>query len=143
MGKVTQRTTLKFEKSTYMIDHITNDNGAKYIEIIQQYKQGSLSDTSIKINADNLPTILYALSKYSDGLPRLEIIESEIKISKKDRQKIISSYLIGVSIKDLAMQTGFEESTIEMLLKNKRIEIVTPEEAKSIQYQNKFRNRKK
>ena len=45
-------------------------------------------------------------------------------ITEIDQQKIQSNYLKGVTIKDLAMQFDQETELIEMILRNKRIEIV-------------------
>ena len=143
MGKVTQRTHLDFEKSSYFIDHITLDNGVHYIEIIQKYKDRFLPDNSIKINSKNLPTFLHVLSNYSHGLPKPEAIQTTDNIPEKIRKKLTSSYLKGVSIKDLALQTGYKQSTIKMVLTGNDIEIVSPQLSRAIQFYNPFRKRRK
>ena len=89
-----------------------------------------------------MPTILYVLSQYSDGLPKPEAIIEETEMSLKHVEKITSAYLKGVSIKDLAMQTGFKEKTIIMVLKNNDIEIVPPEILKVVQQRKRSGRRK-
>lgn len=142
MAKVTQRTLLDFEKSAYFIDHFTLENGSKYIEIIQKYKEGRTQDGSIKINAANLPTILYVLSKYSDGLPKPEMVK-DFNVSKRAQEKIASAYLKGVSIADLGIQTGLSADIIEKVITDAHIVIVPPEPPKTISKTRKRRRWKK
>ncbi|MDO3694733.1 hypothetical protein QVZ41_07755 [Wenyingzhuangia sp. chi5] len=123
MKKILETTQLEFDKSDFLIDLVKHDNGQLYIEIVQTILNTEKKSESIKINPSVLSDILKVLQNYQTKLPKESI--SEIKhITEFDQKKIQERYLKGVSIKDLALQFDQTHELIEMILRNRGIEIV-------------------
>jgi vesicle coat complex subunit len=123
MKKILETTQLEFDKSDFLIDLVEHDNGQLYIEIVQTILNSDKKAESIKINPSVLSDIIKVLQNYQAKLPK----ESNLKIkhiTELDQEKIQQNYLKGVSIKDLAMQFDQKPELIEMILRNKEIEIV-------------------
>ena len=123
MKTIIETTQLEFDKSDFLIDLVKHDNGKLYIEIVQTILDSNKMSESIKINPSVLSDIIKVLQSYQAKLPQKS--ELDLKhITEIDQQKIQSNYLKGVTIKDLAMQFDQETELIEMILRNKGIEIV-------------------
>lgn len=123
MKTIIETTQLEFDKSDFLIDLVKHDNGKLYVEIVQTILDSNKKSESIKINPSVLTDIIKVLQSYQTRLPQKS--ELDIKhITEIDQQKIQSNYLKGVTIKDLAMQFDQETELIEMILRNKGIEIV-------------------
>ncbi|QOD59425.1 hypothetical protein H9I45_08565 [Polaribacter haliotis] len=123
MKTIIETTQLEFDKSDFLIDLVKHDNGKLYVEIIQTILDSNKKSESIKINPSVLSDIIKVLQSYQAKLPNKS--ELDLKhITEIDQQKIQSNYLKGVTIKDLAMQFDQETELIEMILRNKGIEIV-------------------
>ncbi|MBV7441208.1 hypothetical protein KRX57_07230 [Weeksellaceae bacterium TAE3-ERU29] len=123
MKKILETTQLEFDKSNFLIDLVEHDNGQLYIEIMQTILSSNKKAESIKINPSVLSDIIKVLQNYQTKLPK----ESKLDIkhlTEIDQEKIQSSYLKGVTIKDLAMRFEQTPELIEMVLRNKGIEIV-------------------
>lgn len=123
MKKILETIQLEFPKSIFLIDLVKNSDGLLYIEIVQTIIDSKYRDSSIKINPTVLPDIIKALQDfdakitYKSGLKGKYMTDSEqLEIQKR--------YLKGVSIKDLATQFDQNVELIEMVLRNKHIEIV-------------------
>lgn len=123
MKTILETTQLEFDKSDFLIDLIEHDNGQLYVEIVQTILYSNKKADSIKINSSVLSDIIKVLQNYYAKLP--ENSKLDIKhITELDQKKIQERYLKGVSIKDLAMQFDQTSELIEMILRNKGIEIV-------------------
>lgn len=123
MKTIIETTQLEFDKSDFLIDLVKHDNGKLYVEIVQTILDSNKKPESIKINPSVLSDIIRVLQSYQTKLPQKS--ELDLKhITEIDQQKIQSNYLKGVTIKDLAMQFDQETELIEMILRNKGIEIV-------------------
>lgn len=123
MKTILETTQLEFDKSDFLIDLVKHENGKLYIEIVQTILNTNKKSESIKINPSVLSDIIKVLQDYQTKLPQKS--ELELKhITEIDQQKIQNNYLKGVTIKDLAMQFDQEQELIEMILRNKGIEIV-------------------
>ena len=123
MKTILETTQLEFDKSAYLIDLVKHDNGQLYIEVVQTILNTNEKAESIKINPSVLSDIIKVLQNYHEKLPK----ESKLgikHITEIDQEKIQQNYLKGVPIEDLAMQFDQESELIEMILRNRGIEIV-------------------
>jgi predicted RND superfamily exporter protein len=123
MKTILETTQLEFDKSDFLIDLVEHENGQLYIEIVQTILDTNKKAESIKINPSVLSDIIKVLQNYQAKLPKESKLEIK-HITENDQEKIQSSYLKGVSIKDLAMRFEQTPELIEMILRNKGIEIV-------------------
>jgi hypothetical protein len=123
MKTILETTQLEFDKSDFLIDLVEHENGQLYIEIVQTILDTNKKAESIKINPSVLSDIIKVLQNYQAKLPKESKLEIK-HITENDQEKIQSSYLKGVSIKDLAMRFEQTAELIEMVLRNKGIEIV-------------------
>ena len=123
MKTILETTQLEFDKSDFLIDLVEHDNGQLYVEIVQTILNSNQKAESIKINPSVLTDIIKVLQNYHAKLPTESKLEIK-HITEIDQKKIQERYLRGVSIKDLAMQFEQTYELIEMILRNKGIEIV-------------------
>lgn len=123
MKTILETTQLEFDKSDFLIDLVEHENGQLYIEIVQTILNTNKKAESIKINPSVLSDIIKVLQNYQTKLPKESKLEIK-HITEIDQEKIQSSYLKGVTIKDLAMRFEQTSELIEMVLRNKGIEIV-------------------
>jgi len=123
MKTILETTQLEFDKSDFLIDLVKHDNGQLYIEIVQTIFNTNEKAESIKINPSVLSDIIKVLQNYHAKLPKESKLEIK-HITEINQEKIQQNYLKGVPIKDLAMQFDQESELIEMILRNKGIEIV-------------------
>jgi len=123
MKTILETTQLEFDKSDFLIDLVEHENGQLYIEIVQTILNTNKKAESIKINPSVLSDIIKVLQNYQSKLPKESKLEIK-HITEIDQEKIQSSYLKGVKIKDLAMRFEQTSELIEMVLRNKGIEIV-------------------
>lgn len=122
MKEVLDKHTLAYEKSTYALKLIKISSKSFYVDI-KQTIHSSEENSSIKINPSALPDIIEALHCYKQILDEIFIARPKY-ISKAKQQIIQDRYLKGVSIEDIAMQTGKTEELIETILRSRDIEIV-------------------
>jgi len=123
MKTILETTQLEFDKSDFLIDLVEHDNGQLYVEIVQTILNTNEKAEKIKINPSVLSDIIKVLQNYQAKLPKESKLEIK-HITEIDQEKIQQNYLKGVSIKDLAMQSDQKPELIEMILRNKGIEIV-------------------
>jgi len=123
MKTILETTQLEFDKSDFLIDLVEHDNGQLYVEIVQTILNTNEKAEKIKINPSVLSDIIKVLQNYQAKLPKESKLEIR-HITEIDQEKIQQNYLKGVSIKDLAMQSDQKPELIEMILRNKGIEIV-------------------
>lgn len=142
MKTIIETTQLEFDKSDFLIDLVKHDNGQLYIEIAQKILNTDKKSESIKINPSVLSDILKVLQNYQAKLPKESI--SEIKhITEFDQKKIQDRYLKGVSIKDLVLQFDQTHELIEMILRNRGVEIVENKIPKSWYYKRNYKRKRK
>lgn len=123
MKTILETSQLEFDKSDFLIDLVEHDNGQLYVEIVQTILNTDKKAETIKINPSILSDIIKVLQNYQAKLPKESKLEIK-HITENDQEKIQHNYLKGVSIKDLAMQSDQKPELIEMILRNKGIEIV-------------------
>lgn len=126
MKTIIETTQLEFDKSIFLIDLVEHDNGLLYIEIIQNIKDGKNDNNAIKINPTVITDIIKVLQNFQAKIPNKTYPKNKY-ITDLEQGKIIERYLKGVSIKDIAMQLDQSTELIEMILRNKEIEIVDNE----------------
>lgn len=139
MKTIMETTQLEFDQSGFLIDLVKNDTDL-YVEIFQTLKNEQKT-RSVKINPTVLSDVISILQNYHAKIPQQPDVAHK-HITDSDQQKIQERYLKGVSIKDLAMQFDQPTEFIEMVLRNKGLEIVSNElpKPKSWKY---FRQRKR
>lgn len=123
MKNILETTQLEFDKSNFLIDFVEHHHGQLYIEIVQTVLNSGKMAQSIKINASVLSDIIKVLQTYHAKLPQ----ESNFAIkhiTESDQEKIQSSYLKGVTMRDLALRFDQTPELIEMILRNRGMEIV-------------------
>jgi 3-deoxy-D-arabino-heptulosonate 7-phosphate (DAHP) synthase len=130
MKTILETTQLEFEKSDFLIDLVQHDNGSLYVEITQIITDSKKERNSIKINPTVLTDIIKVLQNYQAKIPTKSTLIIN-HITDSDQQKIQERYLRGVSINDLAMQFDQTAELIEMILRNKGIEVLAYELPKS------------
>ena len=138
MKKILETTQLEFDKSAFLIDLVKHDSGSLYIEIIQTIYADQKDGQLIKINPSILTDIIKVLQNYQAKIPR-QIIPISKHMTEEDKQKIQDRYLKGVPIKDLVIQFDQSEELIEMVLRNKGIQIVSNQFPKSKRWRKRKR----
>jgi uncharacterized protein YehS (DUF1456 family) len=74
---------------------------------------------SVKINPDQLLEIINALTIYAEELNHLMVLDARDVIKKEEQQLIITTFLKGITIKDLSLQFRYKEAVIkDFLVKN-------------------------
>jgi len=126
MKEILETTQLEFDKSAFLIDLVKHDSGSLYIEVVQTISDDNKGTQSIKINPSILTDIVKVLQNYQAKIPTKTNQRTKY-LTESDQQKIQERYLKGVSLKDLALQFDQSEDLIEMVLRNKGIQIVTNE----------------
>jgi hypothetical protein len=124
MKKIIETTQLEFNKSVFLIDLIKHDSGLLYIEILQTIFEDVNQAHSIKINPVILSDIIKVLQNYHAIIAKNTDVYSK-HLTEDIQQKIQDRYLRGVSIKDLVLQFDQSKELIEMVLRNKGIQIDT------------------
>jgi len=123
MKKIIETQQLEYDKSGFLIDIVEYNNGTRYVEMVQTIFDSNNEKKSIKINPSVLSDIIKVLQNYHAKITKNFNWQNK-HITDSEQIKIQKRYLKGVSIEDIAMQ--FDQSTelIEMILRNKGIEIV-------------------
>jgi|SRR5690554_6280296 len=122
MKEIIDKHTLAYDKSTFGLKLIRVSRKSFYIDITQTIH--ALEEIgSIKINASFLPDIIKVLQEYKQFLDESPIDHPEY-ICAAEQEIIQERYLKGVSIEDIALQTGKTEELIETILRARDIEIV-------------------
>jgi hypothetical protein len=142
MKTIIETTQLEFDKSSFLIDLVRHENGLLYIEIVQTIRGTYTISQSIKINPTVLSDIVKVLQNYQAKIPYKPDTNNK-HITDIEQKKIQERYLKGVTIKDLALQLDQSEELIEMILRNKGIEIVENELPKPLFVKNKKRWKKR
>lgn len=126
MKKILETTQLEYKKSLFLIDLVQHNNGQLYIEITQRILTKQGDKQSIKINPAVLTDIQQTLQTYQAKISERQLgtLKHLIDLAQ---QKIVTNYLKGVTIKDLAMQYEQDTDLIEMVLRNKGLPIVDNE----------------
>jgi hypothetical protein len=139
MQEILKSSLLEFEKSTFLIDIIKFHSGEKYINI-QQTITGQEGKQVLKINPSVLPDIISVLQMYQKEMDKPGSKEKRNYFSKDKQQKIVTIYLKGVPIKDVALQFNCTPQIIEQILLNKQIEII---DQRPPQYAGAFERRRR
>ena len=126
MNDLIETVQLDSGKSSYLIELLKHDKGFEYVKIehvIQLLDKTERS--SIKINSVALSDLIEVLINLDKKIKKQSIPET-------DRTYLIQNrYLKGISIKDQALQFNCNEKLIEIILRNRGIEIVSNEMPKN------------
>ncbi len=138
MKEILETTQLEFDKSGFLIDVVKHDTGNLYVEIVQTINDENHGVQTIKINPSVLTDIIRVLQNYQARLSSKK--SNSLKyLTDSDQQKIQERYLKGVPIKDLALQFDQFEELIEMVLRNKGIQLAANEMPKSKRWRRRKR----
>lgn len=122
MDELVRSKKLQFEKSNLFIQIYKQKTGIEYIKIIQNI--GNDVKSSILINPNNLDGIIDTLINFKEEIALNQKIVDNYFIKEEDKQNIISTFLKGITIKDLILTFGYKEETIRELLIQNEIEII-------------------
>jgi hypothetical protein len=123
MDTILKTRQLEFDKSTFLVDLIKQDKGAFYIEILQRV-QGDASDgQKIKINPTVFTDLVRVLVEFYEMIPNRQF-EDGLQISEDSKKRIEDRYYRGISTSDLALQFDSSVELIEMILRNRGVEIL-------------------
>ncbi|MDG4945699.1 hypothetical protein NMK71_04675 [Weeksellaceae bacterium KMM 9713] len=123
MKDIIDTTHLEFDKSNFLIDLVKHDSGHLYVQIVQVIREANNEKSTIRINPKHIPELIKVLQNYYAKISTFEDVE-KITLSYIDQEKIQERYLKGVPLKDLALQFDQSVELIEMVLRNRDIEIV-------------------
>ena len=122
MDELVRSKKLQFEKSNLFIQIYKQKTGIEYIKIIQNI--GNDVKNSILINPNNLDGIIDTLINFKEEIALNQKLVDNYFIKEEDKQNIISTFLKGITIKDLILTFGYKEETIRELLIQNEIEII-------------------
>ena len=122
MDELVRSKKLQFEKSNLFIQIYKQKTGIEYIKIIQNI--GNDVKSSILINPNNLDGIIDTLINFKEETALNQKLVDNYFIKEEDKQNIISTFLKGITIKDLILTFGYKEETIRELLIQNEIEII-------------------
>ena len=122
MDELVRSKKLQFEKSNLFVQIYKQETGIEYIKIIQNIENDTKS--SILINPNNLDGIIDTLINFKEEIALNQKIEDKYFIKEEDKQNIISTFLKGITIKDLSLQFRYKEEAIKELLVKNDIEII-------------------
>ncbi|MDP4240897.1 MAG: hypothetical protein Q8904_15645 [Bacteroidota bacterium] len=144
MKTIIETTLVESEKSNFLIDLVKHDSGLLYIEIVQTIVDSKEEKKSIKINPFVISDIIKVLQNYQAKISTQLNIRNK-HITDLEQIKVQDLYLKGVPIKDLALQFDQTPELIEMILRNKGIEIVNNKLSRSMFWRknNNWRKRKR
>lgn len=137
MQETIETTLLEFDKSSFLLDLIKYDNDKIFIEITQTIHTKDNEQQSIKINPTILNDIIKVLQNYDAKIPKQSIGDKKY-LNQEDQKNIVNRYMKGITIKDLALQFDQSRDLIEMILRNKGIEIVSQEIPKNKRWRKKY-----
>ena len=111
MDELVRSKKLQFEKSNLFIQIYKQENGIEYIKIIQNI--GNDIKSSVLINPNNLNEIINTLINFKEEISLNQNIDDKFIIKEEDKQIIISTFLKGITIKDLSLQFRYKEDAIK------------------------------
>lgn len=122
MDELVRSKKLQFEKSNLFIQIYKKETGIEYIKIIQNI--GNDTKNSLLINPNNLDAIIDTLISFKEEILLNQKIDDKYFIKEEDKQILINTFLKGITIKDLSLQYGYKEKTIQDLLIKSEIVII-------------------
>lgn len=140
LKNILQTTHLEFTKSAFLIDLVKHENKSLYVEIVQSICQDEEETQSIKINSSVLPELIEVLQEYQEKIDSTKKLQenSAKKITtiksnhftEEQKDEIQKRYLKGLSLDELVVQFRQKKEVIEMILRNRNIEIVSNKQPK-------------
>jgi hypothetical protein len=141
MNEIIESKQIEIDKSSFVLDLVKHDSSITYVEITQSIHSNSDDHPQkIKINPIILSDFIKILENYHSKI-EVKSLGSRKHLNTSDKEKIITQYLKGVSIKDLALLQNQSKDVIEFVLRNNNIEIV-PNKIPRRSYWKKSRKRK-
>jgi hypothetical protein len=123
MDKLIKSQRIEGEKSSHLVQLYQHRSGEHYVQL-EQAIFGQDEKHTVKINPAQLLAIIDTLGIYAEELSFLIDNFNKDIIKKEDQQKIISTFLRGVTIKDLSLQFRYKETAIKDLLIKNDIEMI-------------------
>jgi hypothetical protein len=121
MDKIEKSKTYQIGENTFVIRMKRAISSDLYVCL--ELKNDSLAHPiELNLSSKQLEEILTKLHDYQDDIKRIQLNENEIK--PEDVQPIITTFLKGITIKDLSLQFRYKEKDIKALLIKHNIEII-------------------
>ena len=118
MDKLIKSQRIEGEKSSHLVQLYLHSSGEHYVQL-QQTIYGQEEKHTVNINPAQLLAIKETLEIYAVELSFLTDSISRNIIKSEDQQTIISTFLKGITIKDLSLQFRYNENAIrDFLIKN-------------------------
>lgn len=136
MEEILKSILLEYEKSTFLIDLIKHNSGAKFIKI-KQTVEGNDIINELKINSSVLNDIIFILQDYQKEVKQTHSNISNSYFSEEKQKSVIERYFKGITIEDLTLQFDCSKQIIEQILYNKGIGIVDnkqPQQPRKLRY---------
>jgi hypothetical protein len=129
---------LEYDKSSFLLELVQHTSGVRYVEVRQIIRLSENEHEShvIKINPTILGDVIEVLSTFKKLLPSTKR-PVKLYFSAENKKQVISRYLKGVDIPDLALQFDCAENIIYQILFNAGIEIVSNKLPKQLQPRSK------
>lgn len=138
MEKLVKSSRIESPKSSHLIQLCRYSSGNYFVKLEQTILE-NLERNTININASQLLAVIETLTIYAEELRFLDATIGNPIIKKDEQQTIISTFLKGITIKDLSLQFRYPEKDIRELLIKNNIVIIEGIEMSS----KKFKFRKK
>jgi len=131
--------TVNQERTKITVEVCETPAGKQYVQILQTITQKDQLVTESKVVLDEvlLTALLRLFTEAIDTLKASrsrdeeETVKKPVKLKQVEIEKITSSYLKGVPIKDLARQLGCDRSIIEAMLAEQNIAILSDKDMKT------------
>lgn len=114
----------EYEKCSFLIDLVRHQTESLYIEITQNIDNRKIENRIIRLNPSVVSDLIRLLKMYMKEIPG-PYMESRSYLSDAIQKKIQDRYLRGVPINEIAMQVDLSEKLVEMILRNRGIQIVS------------------
>lgn len=121
MDDIVRTKKIQFENNTLFIHVCRNEIGLEYIKIVQNDNN---KKSSIVINPNDLEEIVETLLFFKKDIAKNQKIVDKFFIKEEDKNIIISTFLKGITIKDLSLQFPYKEEAIRNLLLKNNIVII-------------------
>ena len=139
MEKLVKSSRIESQKSSHLIQLCRYSSGNYFVKLEQTILE-NLERNTININASQLRAVIETLTIYAEELRFLDATFGNPIIKKEQQQTIISTFLKGITIKDLSLQFRYPENDIRELLVKNNIEIIEGIEMSSKEF--KFRKKR-
>lgn len=99
-------------------------SASQVLFLLMEQERVGFDTLTTEMPVDALDGFIRKLQDFSDDIKNIQLIVDDSTIKSKDIQPIISTFLKGITIKDLSLQFRYKEAAIRNLLLKHNIEII-------------------